>query len=164
MLVHLLMALAIEGQADVGSLPDLLVGQRTSGLTFVRATVEPVCSVDISSADTVIDLATREQQTVSTVTYTCNALSGFTRRISSANSGSLRRGDQGIDYFLSQTGDGSLAISRVQLTSPVVDSVSASSTLVEGASGSLQVDVPVLAGDLFAGEYQDTVSIEITPN
>jgi hypothetical protein len=98
------------------------------------------------------------------LSYTCNSQNGFTRRISSANNGRLLRGSLGIPYFISQSGDGSLAMSRVQLTGPVVTQVEASELLSIGSGGVLKVDVPQLPARLLAGEYRDIVSIDITPN
>lgn len=151
-------------EVKVGSLADNMQFGRTVDSTVIYAQVVPVCTVEAEQADALIDLTTRSDQVVGGITYTCNALGGFTRRVTSLNGGALRRGGQGIDYFLSQSGDGELAIPRTRLTSPLLGEVHAFPALTAGAGGLLSVQIPSVAPDLLAGEYRDTVTIEITPN
>lgn len=154
----------ISTDPQIGTVADNMTVQGRSDTTLFYAQIAPVCSVSASSAEAEIDVSSRGEQTIGEVDYRCNSANGFTRRISSANNGQLRRGSQGIPYYVSQSGDGALAISRVQLTQPVVDQVPASALLTVGSSGFFKVEVPNLPRGLLAGEYRDTVSIEITGN
>lgn len=152
------------GNIEVGTFADNLERQTVVDTTFIYAQIQPVCAVDTSQSEAIVDLSIRSEQTVSSVTYTCNSVDGFTRQISSENAGVLRRGSQGIAYFLSQSGDGPLALARTRLTSPVIDAVPATAALTNGSGGFFKVDVPTLQRDLLAGEYRDTITVAITPN
>lgn len=161
---YALLLQAAMGSAEIGTVADNIQGQASQDTAYVYAQIEPVCSVETSATEAVVDLSTRSPQTVSLVIYTCNSVEGFVRQISSENAGVLRRGSQSIVYFLAQTGDGPLAITRTQLASPVITAVPASAALTNGSGGIFQVDVPSLRRDLLAGEYRDTITVAITPN
>lgn len=150
--------------ADVGSLSDNMYGGKTVDITLFYAQIVPVCTVDTLQGEAAVDLSTRADQVIGGITYTCNASGGFTRRVISLNSGSLRRGSQSIAYLISQTGDRGLAIPQTQLTAPRIDDVAAFGALTVGSAGTLSVQIPSLARDLLAGEYRDTVTFEITPH
>lgn len=154
----------VSANAEIGTAADNMSAKARSDVTLIYAQITPVCTVEASSADAEVDLTSRTEQTLGKIDYRCNSANGFTRRISSENNGQLRRGGQGIPYFVSQSGDAGVAMPRVQLTTPVVDQVGGSALMTNGSSGFFKVEVPSLPRGLIAGEYRDTVSIEITPN
>jgi len=162
--MFLLLLLQVVSSDAVGSLADQGGEGRRDDTTTIMAQIPPICTVDTDSAEIGIDPQRSGEQSVGTITYTCNAIGGFTRRITSANNGSLRRGAQDIAYFISQTGTGALELPRTRLTSPVVSDIPASAVLTTGSSEQVKIEVPTPTLELLAGEYRDTVSIEISPN
>ncbi len=131
--------------------------------TLIYAEVGPVCTVETETPVAVVQLIPGLQD-VTNVVYTCNNAQGFARRVSSLNGGVLRRDTQGIPYLISQGGTGDLAFALVDLQTVQTDSVTAFPDLVVGSSGMLRVELPAIPTGLLAGEYADTVTIEITPN
>ncbi len=116
------------------------------------------------------------------VTYRCNNLAGFTRRVTSQNGGFMTlNGDPTTDtarripFTLQQTG--TYGFSQRQLTNPVVTTHRPGSNraaFLRGAGGNLvfrafgvrtAASGAAPAGTrVFAGEYRDTVTITITAN
>jgi hypothetical protein len=135
-----------------------------SDVTHVSGVVASICTVETENPTAAVDIRAQAAQDVTDVVYTCNSPEGFTRRISSQNGGALVRGTQGVAYLISQTGGESLAFAPVSLSGPVVTEVAASAALTSGTSGMLRVSVPSIPSGLLAGEYVDTVTIEIVPN
>ncbi|QNE32427.1 hypothetical protein F1C10_11045 [Sphingomonas sp. NBWT7] len=138
--------------------------QRSTDTTVIFTQIQPVCTIETRAGEILVSVTDQGAQSLADVNYRCNSPNGFTRRISSENGGELRRGNQGIPYFLSQSGDATLAFAPVQLTTPVTDGVTSSAALSVGSSGFLKVEVPQVPQGLIAGEYRDLISIEITPN
>ena len=136
---------------------------QSSATTVIYGTVPTVCTVDLGAASAMLQLETGPQALTS-VEYTCNSPNGFTRRISSQNGGALRRGTQAIPYLISQSGSGALAVGSTSLGGPYSDQVPAFDQLVVGSGGTLSAEIPAVPAGLFAGDYTDTVTIEITPN
>ncbi|MBL9068859.1 MAG: hypothetical protein JNM03_02575 [Sphingopyxis sp.] len=138
-------------------------GPEDSATTLIYGTVVPVCTVETDTPLAIVQMGTGAQD-VSNVTYTCNNLEGFTRRVSSENGGALVRGTQGIPYLLSQSGVAGLAFAPISLQNLQSDEVATFPELAIGSSGVLRVEIPAIPPRLLAGEYIDTVTIEITPN
>lgn len=134
-----------------------------SANTIIYGTVVPVCTVETDTPLAIVQLGTGAQD-VSNITYTCNNLNGFTRRVSSENGGALVRGAQGVPYLLSQSGTTDLAFAPINLQNLRSDEVATFPELAIGSSGVLRVEIPAIPPRLLAGEYVDTVTIEITPN
>lgn len=137
---------------------------QASASTFVSGFISSDCSVDLTQAQAPIDPGTGTAQDISEIRYVCNSPSGFTRRITSASAGSLMKDQQAIPYLVSQTGGAGLSFPPVSLGSPLVSNVPASPAIVEGTTGQLRVSIPSRPSNLLAGEYSDTVTIELTPN
>lgn len=134
-----------------------------AGTTVIWGTIDPVCTVETERPLATVRLG-NDVQDVSNIVYTCNNLNGFTRRVSSENGGALVRGTQGIPYLLSQSGFADLAFAPVSLQSMQTDEVAIFPELTIGSGGVLRIEIPAIPPRLLAGEYIDTVTIEITPN
>ncbi len=131
--------------------------------TIIYGVLPTVCTVETESSTVTVQL-TSGQQDVTNVLYTCNSINGFARRIFSANSGALMRNGQAIPYLISQTGSGDLAFAPVNLSTELSDDVAPFAELTIGSSGRLRLEIPSIPPGLLAGQYVDTVTIEITPN
>lgn len=138
--------------------------QHSEDTTIIAGTVGGICSVETLTPVAVINLADRGSQPITDVVYTCNSLNGFTRTISSENSGFLKRGDAGIAYTISGSGDQQLGFSSRSLNTAYVNAVPSFPALTHGATGKLSVRIGAVPDNLVAGQYGDTVTIEITPN
>lgn len=135
----------------------------STSTTLIYGTVMPVCSVEAARTSVQVEL-TLGQQDVTALTYTCNDMDGFTRRISSGNGGSLARNGSRIAYRLSQGGSNEIRFSNIDLTTPSQNVVSFYPELTSGSSGILRIELPSIPPQLLAGDYSDIVTIEITPN
>lgn len=135
-----------------------------SDSTLIFAVVRPICMVETARSEAVVQLVGGVSQAVTTVSYTCNGASGFTRRVTSRNAGSLLRGRQRIPYRVSESGDARLAYGPIRLVSPLVTQIAAFPQLTLGAHDFLSVTLPSIPAGLLAGEYSDTITIEIAPN
>lgn len=135
-----------------------------SASTVIYGVMAPVCTVEAPTPSAIVSLETRGAQSITTVVYRCNGVNGFARQISSLNGGALVRGDQRIDYRIAQDGEAAIAIPDSTLSAPIVSNVAGSGSVVAGTSGMLSVTVPNLPERLLAGDYTDTITIEITPN
>ena len=132
----------------------------------VQGVVPGICEVtneDIA-ATTTVDLEITSAQAVGDLTYKCTNPGGFTRTITSTNSGSLDANGQSIDYQVTHTGNGGLSFAATQLSSPKVDNLSGASVFASGETASISVTIPSLANDLFAGTYTDTITVDVTAN
>lgn len=133
------------------------------GITLIYGEVAPVCTVEAADPVVTVQMATGRQD-VTNILYTCNHVDGFTRRVSSDNGGALVRGAQSVSYLLSQSGTGDLAFAPILLQGMRTDDVATFPELATGSSGVLRIEIPEISPSLLAGEYVDTVTIEITPN
>ena len=111
-------------------------------------------------------------------TYRCNSAAGFTRNISSANNGVLRRdGSAGgalneIAYRMSHGGGSGLSFTAQQLTASKITNLGGSPAFLAGQTGSVNFEVTGVqapAGGnqapgttVYAGNYTDTVTIAVT--
>jgi hypothetical protein len=152
-------ALVLGGAASAQNL-----SSRDSDETLISGVISPVCTVEILTAEATVDVAVRASQAVTAITYTCNSVGGITRTVTSQNAGSLVRGNQAIPYLLSEDGRSGLAFQPVRLAAPLVTQVASFPQLTRGAQDMLSVAVPSLPPRLLAGEYSDTITIEIAPN
>lgn len=150
---------ALAQQADVGAGASLA----TSGTIELRATAAEVCTVVSSVAEvTTVDLTTASAQVLGDLTYVCNSVAGFSRRIFSENSGALVRGDDRIPYRFAHGGAPSLTMAPTELTAPVTTAVAPFGAITVGESGPISVYMPGSTTGLLAGAYTDTVTVEIT--
>lgn len=140
-----------------------LTSDASEDTTILYGEVPPVCTVEAETPVALVQLAPGAQD-VTNVVYTCNSTQGFSRRVSSQNGGAMMRGAQGIPYLVSQTGTGDLAFPSVSLQTLRTDDVATFPELAIGSSGILRVEVPAVPSGLLAGDYIDTITIEITPN
>lgn len=105
------------------------------------------------------------------ITYACNAANGFTRTISSANNGNLRRngnltgaGNE-VAYTIQHGGGSGLAIAAgTSLASPITTSLGGSTAFITGQTGSFNATLPASLPPLFAGSYSDVITVAVTPN
>jgi spore coat protein U-like protein len=117
-----------------------------------------------------IDLAnTASDQSLGSLTYACNNAGGFTRTISSANSGLLKRvngaaGENTVAYQFGHGGTNTIALANAPLSSAVITNVPGSQAYVNGQTGTARVRVGAASGPLFAGNYTDTITVTIAPN
>jgi hypothetical protein len=137
---------------------------RGSDETLISGAIAPVCTVEVITAEVLVDVSVRAAQTATPITYTCNSVGGITRRVISQNGGSLVRGSQAIPYRLSEEGSSGLAFAPAWLQAPLVTQVASFPQLTRGAQNMLRVSIPAVPPRLVAGEYTDTITIEIAPN
>lgn len=132
----------------------------------IQGVVPGICEVtnDTIAATTTIDLDITSGQAVGDLSYRCTNPAGFTRTVSSQNSGQLISGSQGIDYQVSHTGSGGLSFNNQQINSPLVTNHAGAPTFAAGHTASVSVTIPSLPNDLFAGTYTDTITIDVTAN
>lgn len=148
---------ALAQQVDVGT------GSATSGTIELRATAAEVCTVVSSVAEvTTVDLTTASAQVLGDLTYVCNSVAGFSRRIFSENGGALVRGDDRIPYRFAHGGAPALTMAPTALTAPVTTAVAPFGAITVGESGPVSVYMPGSTTGLLAGAYTDTVTVEIT--
>jgi spore coat protein U-like protein len=111
-------------------------------------------------------------------TYRCNNPGGFTRTISSANSGKLvRDGSSGdalnsIAYTFQHGGGSGLGVAATQLTAPITSTHAGSGAFLAGQTGSVTFRVNGVQAapggnnapgtTVFAGNYTDIVTISVT--
>lgn len=146
-------------QADVGAGANLTA----SDTIELRAAASEVCTLVSAVPEvTTVDLTTASAQVLGDLTYVCNSISGFSRRIFSENSGALVRGAVRIPYRFAHGGAGALAFSPIELTSPVTTNVAPFGAITVGESGPVSVYMPGSTVGLLAGAYEDTVTVEIT--
>lgn len=127
------------------------------------------------------ELATTSAEVVQgagSATYRCNNPGGFTRTVSSANSGKLVRdgttGDalNSIAYTFQHGGGSGLGTAATQLTAPITTTHAGSGAFLAGQTGSVTFrvnGVQASAGGnnapgttVFAGNYTDVVTISVT--
>jgi hypothetical protein len=134
-----------------------------------------VLTLDFDTLSTV-DTAAQVTRPGGSATYVCNDPDGFTRTISSANSGFLTLNgapttspNRRIRYTLQHGGGSGLSLSETQLTAPIVTNLgsfltSQTGSLTFRANGVAQLD-PGGSGEqvstVFAGDYSDVVTITI---
>ena len=135
-----------------------------SGQVVISGPVPLICTVTLAEDRVLIDLNSRGPQALGAVTYVCNGPDGLVRRVSSENGGALVQGEFAIPYMLEERGSSSLAFAFQQLAAPLITEVAEEEGLVDGLTEELRLIVPVRPPELVAGEYVDTVIIEITPN
>lgn len=155
-----ILALAAAGAMALGAHAD-------SSETFtVQGDVPVICeAVNNSVADPeIIDLTLSTEQTLGSFTYICNTAAGFTRTISSASGGFLVNGSQQLAYNVSHGGGSGLSFSPEQLTSPKVTSLSGSPAFIAGQTGSFRVQVSGSTAGLYAGTFEDDVTLVVTAN
>lgn len=159
--IGLFLVLILSAKSAIGQIH---VSPHSEDMTVISGTVGGVCTVETLTPNAVINLADHAPQQVTDVVYTCNSPNGFTRTISSGNNGFLKRGDAAIAYTIAGTGDEQLGFSSRSLNVAYVNSVPSFSALTQGATGKLSVRIGAVPDKLVAGQYGDTVTIEITPN
>ncbi len=143
--------------------------QASSTINFpLEAVVAATCVVEKESNLSVyaIDLEVRTPQTLGFITYRCNNPDGFTRTISSAEGGVLKRvgGSEVVPYQIKHSGADLSIWTPRSLASPYTSSHAMSPDYVRGRQGGMSVQVPVLPANLYAGSYTDTITITIVGN
>ena len=144
----------------------------TSVSLTVGGNVAMVCEVTdfVAANATTLDLTnTSSAQNVGSATYKCNDPAGFSRTITSANAGLLKRtgggaGENNIPYLFDHGGTNGLTVSPLQLTTAHLDSMSGSTAFAAGVTGNIDVTIQAPSGPLLAGAYTDTITISISPN
>lgn len=109
--------------------------------------------------------------------YRCNATAGFTRTVTSANSGFMTlngtattENARRIRFTMQHGGGSGLGFAAQQVTAPIVTNLGGSTAYLAGQGGTVTfrasgVAAPVPNGapgtTVFAGNYQDTVTISV---
>lgn len=160
-------------------------------LTYnLNAQVAPVCGV-YNSTGTSIDvdfgaLASVPSDTsvnvpAGSATYRCNSTAGFTRTVTSQNNGFMTRDGiattdeaRRIAFTITHGGGNGLGFGATQLATPLSNSFNASSAFLEGQTGGVSFQAfgvqtapggnDSIGTTVFAGDYQDTVTITVTAN
>lgn len=138
-----------------------------SQITFtLEGQVESGCTATANGIDAVETVALNGQpQTIGSVTYRCD--SSFTRTISSANGGVLRRigsdggADDDIPYTLSSGGGSGLGFSTTALSTPVTTDLTGSDAFRAGQTGSIVVTPASPPLGIESGTFTDVVTITI---
>lgn len=142
-----------------------LQAQTSSDSMLITGDEPEVCTMISEIPDVVsLNVASSGSQDLGRITYRCNSPDGFTRTISSDNAGMLRRGSQSIPYQLSHSGAAGLAFSATSVAAPLITRVPGIGSVVAGEPGFLAVTLTGSTGGLLAGEYQDTITVEIAAN
>jgi len=165
--------------------------QSSNTLTYdLNAQVASVCGVfNFTGTNVTVNFgalaatpaATLVAQAAGSATYRCNAVAGFTRTISSLNNGFLTLdrvattdANRRIPFSMSHGGGNGLGFAFQQLIAPVVGSFGGSTAFLAGQTGGVNFQtngVQAAAGGngapgttVFAGNYQDVVTISVTAN
>jgi len=187
----ILMVAAAAAAAALSAVPASAQTAGTNLTINLNAQVGSVCgayraggqvvAINFGELASVATTATVTPASQGSVTYRCNSPVGFTRTISSANGGFLSRNnapnptaENHIPFFFAHGGGSGLGIPSQQLTAAVITNLNASSAFLAGQTGGLTfsingVQAAVGGNDapgttVFAGTYQDTVTIAITAN
>ena len=136
----------------------------TSDQVVISGPVPLICSVSLAEDRALIDLDARGPQALGAITYVCNSPGGLVRRVSSENGGALVLDEFAIPYLLEERGSSTLAFGFQQLAAPLITEVAEQESLVNGLTEELRLIVPGAPSGLVAGEYVDTVTIEIAPD
>ena len=145
-------ALMVASQAQAGS--------GTSDTLKINGTVAAVCTVSVEDMSQTLNLVAGANKTVvGKITETCNAASGYTIRIASANSGKLvnaANGNAKVDYTIDYDNR-----QNAQLNSELVQNYG--NTQAYGTVKDLKVSVTGNANRV-AGAYADTITVTIAAN
>ena len=145
-------ALFVATQAQAGS--------DTSDTLKINGTVSSVCTVSIEDMSQTLNLVQGANKTVvGKITETCNAASGYTIRIASANAGKLvnaANGNAKVDYTVDYDNR-----QNAQLNSELVQNYG--NQQAYGAVKELKVSVSGNANRV-AGAYADTLTVTIAAN
>lgn len=143
------------------------VAHADSSISFtLEGALNSSCTATPNGIDAVETVALNgEAQTIGSVTYRCDT--GFTRTISSANGGVLRRVGSGggagndIPYTLSSGGGSGLGFSTTSLSSTQTTNLAASSAFVAGQTGSISVTPSTPPAGTAPGTFVDVVTITV---
>lgn len=179
-------ALFAAGLAAIAAVP-----ASAQTLTYnLNAQVAPVCGV-YNSTGTSIDvdfgaLASVPSDTsvnvpAGSATYRCNSTAGFTRTIASQNNGYMTLDGNAtadnarrIAFTMTHGGGSGVNFDATQLATPLSNNFSSTSAFLAGQTGGVSFQafgVQTAPGSndsvgttVFAGNYQDTVTITVTAN
>ena len=145
-------ALMVASQAQAGS--------NTSDTLKINGTVAAVCTVSVEDMSQTLNLVAGANKTVvGKITETCNAASGYTIRIASANAGKLvnsANGNAKVDYTIDYDNR-----QNAQLNSELVQNYG--NQQAYGTVKDLKVSVTGNANRV-AGAYADTITVTIAAN
>lgn len=160
-------------------------------LTYqMNAQVAPVCGVYSSSGTVInvdfgslfsVDPSATVNAPAGSATYRCNLQAGFTRTVTSQNSGWLTlNGNSTTDnarrirFTMAHGGGSGLSFAAQQLTAPLNRTFPGNSTWLAGQTGSVSFQASGVRGapaangvpgtTVLAGNYRDTVTITVTAN
>lgn len=139
----------------------------TSSDSFViQGSLSSTCFLENKSVGEVahVDLDKLAPQILGQFKYTCNAPDGFTRTISSQNSGYLENGDGQVRYLLGSGGGNFLGFQPIHLQSPVNTTVPFTQPIANGFPANIIFQLDALPQGVGAGDYTDTVHISIAAN
>lgn len=158
----MLKKLALAAFGSLGAIALAGAAQAAPVSIPLTGTVPVVCEVTGYLPNTTLNLSSPADQTIGSLTYTCNAQGGFDRTISSLNNGTLKNGSQSIAYSAVHGGGSGLNFAATHLTTPINTHLAGSSAFATGQTGAFRVNVPSLPAGLMAGAYTDTVTVSVT--
>ncbi len=140
--------------------------ENTSDSFVIQGSLSAVCFLENKSVGEVayVDLDKLAPQILGQFKYTCNAPDGFTRTISSQNSGYLTNSSGQIPYLLGSGGGSFLSFPPVQLQAPVNTNVSFTPAIANGFPANIIFKLDELPQGVVAGDYSDTVHVSIAAN
>lgn len=140
----------------------------------IKGNIALSCTVTPDERDVTVDLNSTAEQSAGSLTYRCNGANGFTRTITSTNSGQLNNesgANRGfVPYTVTHSGGSGIAIGTpVSLATAYTNNLSSSAAFVNGQTGQLRLILakPATASNanpLFAGDYTDVIQVAITAN
>lgn len=126
--------------------------QNTSGNIGLRGSMPMSCAIAVQDLNVTWNLTAGESsKTVGSVTETCNAASGYSISLASANGGKLKSGANEIAYTVDYDSSAGALSSQM-----VVERATAQF----GKKSDLKVTVPISAQHV-AGDYADTITVTI---
>lgn len=132
--------------------PAAVLAQSTSGSVGLRGSMPMSCAIAVQDLGVTWNLTSGESaKTVGSVTETCNAASGYSISLASANGGKLKSGSNEISYTVDYDSNAGSLTSQM-----VVQRASAQF----GKKSDLKVTVPISSQHV-AGDYADTITVTI---
>ncbi|MFY8092950.1 MAG: spore coat protein U domain-containing protein [Niveispirillum sp.] len=133
-------------------MPPAVLAQGTSGSMSLRGSMPMSCAIAVQDLGVTWNLNTGESsKTVGSVTESCNAASGYSISLASANGGKLRSGSNEISYTVDYDSNAGSLTSQM-----VVQRANAQF----GKKSDLKVTVPISSQHV-AGDYADTITVTI---
>jgi hypothetical protein len=162
------------GTVIAGLFAGAAAAQTSDPSSFVlQGSVAGVCTATSNTDPLTLPSMAAGAENGASIIYTCNAPAGFSRTISSQNNGRMLRqstsGGAGneVAYTIRHSSFGTPGLglaSGTSLGTPVVTSHAGALALVTGVNETLTATLPTPMPALFAGQYQDVITVSVSPN